>query len=143
MTQDRLEQLLAHCGDLGIEVEWLDLGGRRRGEYRDDEQVIRLNTSLTRDQATATLAHELGHAMFGDRCSTAAGERRAWEYGAALIVSPREYAHAESMVGCHPAALALELGVTPRLIEAWRRWFEKRYPIELRRRAEAAVNELA
>jgi hypothetical protein len=142
MTRDRLELLLEHCGDLAIEVSWVDLGTRRRGEYRDDSRAIRLNSRLTRTQATATLAHEIGHAVFGDRCSTPPVERRAWEYGAALVITPDQYAAAERVVGCHPAALAVELEVTPRLVEAWRRWFLKRYPVELRRLTQVA-DELA
>lgn len=118
--------LFQHCADLGIDVEWCDLGSIRRGEYRRNGDRIILNWRLSQRQATATLAHELGHHRFGDACSTPAKERRAWEYGAALIVSPDEYASAEDLVGCHASALALELGVTPKLIEAWRRWWEKR-----------------
>lgn len=129
----RLDLLHAHCGDLEIEVEWVDLGPRRRGHYLDDSGVIELNTRLTRAQATATLAHEVGHATFRDRCTTPANERRAWEYGAALIITVDEYATAEDLVGHHTGALATELGVTPILIEAWRRWYLKRYPREIER----------
>lgn len=141
LTRDKLELLLEHCGDLAIEVEWVDLGARRRGEYRDNERLIRMNTRLTRAQATATLAHEIGHGVFGDRCSTPAAERRAWEYGASLVISVDEYAAAEELAGCSASAIADELEVTPRLVEAWRSWFEKRYPIELRKLQRASVNE--
>lgn len=118
--------LYAHCADLGLDVEWADLGEMRRGEYCDDAKLIILNTRLTRAQATACLAHEVGHAVFGDRCSTPAAERRASEYGAALIITVKDYQRAERLVGCHPGALADELGVTPHLIHAWRRWYERR-----------------
>lgn len=129
--------LFAHCGDLGIEVEWADLGDVRRGHYLDDTKTIVLNRRMTHAQVTATLAHELGHAIFGDRATTPRLERRASEYGAALIITPRQYAAAEHLVGSHAGALAVELGVTPHLIEAWRRWAKRRLPIErLRRHAE-------
>lgn len=85
-----------------------------------------LNLGLTHRQATACLAHELAHAVFGDDCSSPAVERRAWEYAAAFLVTPGEYALAEAIVGHHTSALAIELGVTPKLIEAWRRWWHKR-----------------
>jgi hypothetical protein len=107
-------------------VEWADLGDIRRGEYRDDHGLIVLNHRLTRAQATACLAHEVAHAVFGDRCSTPPVERRADEYGASLIISVRDYRKAERAVGHHSGALADELGVTPKLIEAWRRWWETR-----------------
>lgn len=121
--RDRLDLLYQHAADLDLDVEWADLGPHRRGEYRDDEALIVLHQGLTRRQAIATLAHEIGHAVFGDRCSTPAVERRAWRYGASLIITPREYERAEALVGPHAGALALELEVTPKLIEAWRAWF--------------------
>lgn len=123
MTRDRLDHLFQHCADLGLIVEWADLGTYRRGQYRRTGDEITLNWRLTRAQATATLAHELGHQRFGDTCSTPAVERRAWEYGASMLIAPAEYQRAESMVGHHASALAIELAVTPKLIEAWRRWW--------------------
>jgi hypothetical protein len=126
VTRDRLDLLFQHCADLGLDVDWSDLGDYRRGEYRHHERRIVLNVRLTRAQATACLAHELGHHRFGDTCSTPANERRAWEYGAAMLITPGEYRTAEDQVGPHLAALALELGVTPKLVDAWRRWWEKR-----------------
>ena len=130
----RLDLLFAHCGDLGLDVEWEDLGDVRRGHYLDDTKTIVLNRTMTSAQTTATLAHEVGHAVFGDRATTPRLERRASEFGAALIITPRQYAAAEELVGCHTGALAAELGVTPHLIEAWRRWAHKRMPLERRRR---------
>ncbi len=102
--------MFQHCADFGIDVEWADLGRYRRGEYDWLEDRIVLSLRLTRAQATATLAHELGHQRFGDRCSSRAGERRAWEYGAAFLIRPDQYAAAEDLVGHHTAALAIELG---------------------------------
>lgn len=133
MTRDRLHGLLLHCADLGIEVEWHDLGDHLRGDYCRESSTIRLNRRLTHVQTVATCGHELAHAMLGDECSTPAVERRAWELAAAMLIEPHEYETAERLVGHHLAALALELGVTPILVEAWRRWYLKRYPIELRR----------
>jgi len=139
LTRDKLDLLLQHCADMGLEVEWCDLGEYRRGDYCDELGLIRLNRRLTRAQATATLAHEIGHATFGDRCSTVAVERRAWEYGASLAIRRREYAAAEAQVGPHVGALAAELEVTPKLIEAWRRWRLKRWPVERTLATEMAV----
>lgn len=123
--KDRLDQLFRHCADLGIEVEWADLGPVRHGEYRALADRITLNLRLTRRQTISALAHELGHREFGDRCSTPAVERRAWEYAAAFLITPGEYARAERLVGHHEGALAAELEVTPKVIEAWRRWWHR------------------
>lgn len=98
----------------GPGLAWRDLGDHRRGEYRDDQALIVINRRLTHAQAIATHAHEVGHAVFGDRFATPANERRAWEYGASLIITCSEYADAEDRVGVHPGALAVELDVTPR-----------------------------
>jgi hypothetical protein len=125
-TRDHLDDLFQHCADLGIDVQWRDLGETRRGEFHRRANTIVLSTRLTARQVVACLAHELGHAFLGHGCSTPANEQRAWEYAAALVVSPAEYAAAEARVGSDPLALALELSVTPRLIEAWRRWWLKR-----------------
>jgi hypothetical protein len=125
-SRDRLDDLLARCADAGVEVVWRDLGETRRGEYHLDTRTIVLNTRLTGPQAVACLAHELGHHRFGHGCSTPANERHAWEYAASLVISPAEYAAAEACVGHTAAGLAIELAVTPRLIEAWRQWWVKR-----------------
>lgn len=122
----RLTHLLEHAADLGLEVRWADLGDLRRGHYLRDLQLIVLNNRLTGAQATATLAHEIGHAVFGDGCSTPRIERRASEVGASLAIEVEDYERAERLVGPHLGALADELGVTPHLVEAWRRWYGRR-----------------
>lgn len=140
--RDRLDHLFQHCADLGINVEWDDLGEYRRGEYRRAGHVVRLNLRLTHAQAVATLAHEIGHAKFGDTCSSPKNERRAWEYAAAMVINPAEYREAEEQVGHHVSALALELGVTPKLIQAWRRWWEtKGRRMEAGRRVSRSTSE--
>lgn len=127
-TRDRLDELFQHGADLGVDIEWRDLGERRRGEFRRHANTIVLSPRLTGPQLLACLAHELGHAALGHGCSTPANERRAWEYAAALVISPTEYRTAELRVGSDPSALAIELSVTPRLVEEWRRWWLKRGP---------------
>ena len=47
------------------------------------------------------------------------------ELAAKLLISPIEYALAERVYGSRPAALAAELGVTQRMVEAWRRGTER------------------
>lgn len=121
-----MDLLRQHAWELGIEVVIDDLGPHRRGKYLDDEALIVISPKLTHSQAIATLAHELGHAIYRDRCSEGWRESRADEMGASLIITPTEYAEAESIAGCHPTAMARELGVTGRLVIAWQRWYARK-----------------
>lgn len=121
---DRIDVLCQHAADLGLAVEWTcDLPGDCHGYYEDDDRLVVLNYRCTQAQALSALAHEIGHAEFGDRCSTEAVERRADEFGASLVLTAREYAIAEAEVGPHAGALARHLGVTRDLVLAWRRWW--------------------
>jgi Zn-dependent peptidase ImmA (M78 family) len=126
VIRDRLDHLFWHCADLGLDVEWAHLQEGRRGVYFHDLQLILLSRRLTRAQAVSTLAHELGHHRFGDTCSNPANERRAWQYAAAMLISPQEYRAAEDLVGPSAPGLAVELEVTPQLIHAWRDWWHQR-----------------
>ena len=67
-----------------------------------------LSPRLTGRQVVACLAHgEQGHEHFGHSCSSPTNEQRAWEYAAALVIAPTEYAVAEARVGPDPAGLAM------------------------------------
>lgn len=120
----KFDLLIRHAADLGLDVEYVDLGPTRFGEYQDDENLIRLNCRNTSAQMLSTLGHELGHAIARENAVTARCAR-ADEYGAALIITPTEYAAAEAEVGEHAGALADYLGVTRRLVLAWRRWYRR------------------
>lgn len=120
----KFDLLLHHCADLGIDVDYLDLGTTRFGEYRDNESRIILNRRNRSDQMLSTLGHELTHAIWRENGKTARCAR-ADEGSAALIITPAEYADAEAEVGCHAGALAEYLGVTPRIVLAWRRWYAR------------------
>lgn len=121
---DKFDILAVHAADLGLDVEWtFDLPGDVHGYYEDDLAMIVLNYRCTQAQAIAALAHEVGHAIFGDRCSTEPIESRADEMGASFVITRDEYAAAEAEVGPHAGALARQLGVTRDLVLAWRRWW--------------------
>jgi hypothetical protein len=129
--RDRFDVLAQHAADLRIDIAWtFDLPDDEHGYYEDDDRLIVLNYQCTEAQAVSALAHEVGHAIFGDRCSTEAIERRADEMGASLVIDWAEYAAAEDLVGPHPGALARELGVTRDLVLAWRRWWWRAGRIE-------------
>lgn len=118
----RMDNLYRHAADMRLDVVWsLDLPALKHGAYRDHDRSIVLNYRCTAAQALSALAHEIAHAIYGDRCSTPPIERRADELGALFIIDADEYARAEELVGPHPGALARELGVTARMVLAWRR----------------------
>ena len=122
--RDRDDALYQHAADLGLDVEWtFDLPDECHGYYEDDERLVVLNYRCTQAQARFALAHEVAHAIYGDRCSGEWIERRADELAASLLLTSEQYAAAEAIVGPHAGALARELDVTRRCILAWRRWW--------------------
>lgn len=94
---------------------------RRRGEYHHAAQRITIRPGMTSKQTLCTLTHELAHAFYGDQTSNSDIEARAWNWAARALVEPKRYAEAESLVGSHPGALAIELDVTVPVITAWQR----------------------
>lgn len=97
---------------------------RLRGFYEPQFNLIVLSSLLTEVQKKSTLAHELGHANFGDHPTTDPRlhefqERRATYWGAQMLIDTYAYAEAESLYGSHPGALAQALGVTRELVVSW------------------------
>ena len=123
----KFDLLLRHAADLGVDVEYDDLGLVRHGFYRHADSLIVLNCRCTAAQMLSALAHEIGHAILCDY-GVGANHNKADEIGASLIITPSEYAAAEAIVGEHPGALAEYLGVTRRLVLAWRRWYARKHP---------------
>lgn len=104
-------------------------GGEKGRRYPDGSITIR--SDLGPINRRCTLAHELGHHVHGDtptpdRHTYSRQERRAWEWAATFLIDAETYRQAELTVGCHPGALAAELGVTVHLITVWRTMTRKR-----------------
>jgi Zn-dependent peptidase ImmA (M78 family) len=104
-------------------VAWRDLG-RRAGEFHSSGLIL-LNPKRTETVQRVTLAHELGHAHYGDIWTDGAREhavreRLADRYAARLLITPAPYGAAERLVGPHVGAIARELEVTTGVVEAWR-----------------------
>lgn len=121
-----MQDLIDHAAAMGLRVMWRDLG-RRSGELHSSGLIV-LNPRRTTLTQRVTLAHEIGHHRYGHDWTrehdSERDEREADTYAARLLISPAEYALAERLVGCHPGALAKELGVTARLVEFWRESYE-------------------
>lgn len=128
VNEQRFADLLDLCAEHEIAIKYVDLGPVRHGQYLRRHRRIDLNVNLTLRQLVPGLGHEFAHFVFNDGCSTATAERRAWEYAAQLIITPTEYAAAERVVGHRVNAIAIELDLTPILVEAWRRWWRTQRP---------------
>lgn len=117
-----MDDLLEHAAAMGLRVQFRDLG-RRHGEVHSTGLVV-INDRRPAQAQRITLAHECGHHAHGhdwrERHDRDRDERQADTYAARLLISAADYLDAEQAVGCHPGALARELGVTARLIELWR-----------------------
>lgn len=113
-----------HADQLLLRVEQRRLAHGIRGLYLHDERQIFLAPGMTRRQARSTLAHEVQHALAGDR-PTKFGpvhqrqEARARRGAAAMLVDPSEYAVAEDLCGPNLAAIAYELEVTLQVVADW------------------------
>lgn len=91
------------------------------GYYSPEHQIIVLRMDLTPFEKRSVLAHEIAHAHYGDSCSEGPEERRANRFAAALLIKPEQYAAAEN-IDPHPAAIADELGVTPKVVENYQQY---------------------
>lgn len=121
-----MRELWGMLDALGVRVEYGEMPDDRDGEYLHDRQLIRLRSGMAARLHRSVLAHEVAHAVFADVPSmfgpvNRKQERRADEWAALRLISPDAYRRAEAMHGCHPGALAVELGVITRIVEAYQR----------------------
>lgn len=94
----------------------------RRGVWHAPTRTIYLRYGMTQAQQAATLQHELIHAELGhEGTQSPETEQRVNELTALRLISPPEYAIAETAYGANAFTLARELDVTPTIIEAYQR----------------------
>jgi len=114
-----MQHLLFAAAQLGVRVHVAHLDDPEvLGCYDHARAAIFLSMDLTPFEMRSVLAHELGHAYFGDSCSTGANERRAERYAATLLITPDAYAMAEA-IDPHPEAIAEELQVTADIVRTY------------------------
>ncbi|GFK18911.1 hypothetical protein KbCgl_14830 [Corynebacterium glutamicum] len=87
-------------------------------------RIITIREGMGHRKARSTLAHEMGHAVHDDQPAPdarayARQEARADRWAAGALITQEQYRAAEALVGSHPGALALELGVTTHIIHTW------------------------
>lgn len=124
-----MKDLFALAESNGIKVQEVRLRALR-GFYIKEVQIIVVSSLLNTTQKRTTLAHELGHAHYGDEAVLDEPlrewqERRADEWAAQFLIDPHQYAAAEEMHGPHPGAIAQQLNVTRELAEVWQSLMRK------------------
>lgn len=113
-----IEALIQSAEARGYRIRWHRGGPKAAWIPRRNTITLRLGM----DDATTlcSLAHELGHAHYGDPPGHhGTHEIRADRFAARLLISPVDYAVAEKVYGPYPAAIAAELGVTVSVLKSW------------------------
>ena len=122
-----MEHLYHHAMMLGVRVEFTDLTHlRRNGDYCHELRTIRLQDGMMPRKLRHVFAHELAHASYGDEPSIlpdedARQERRADEWAAHFLIDAGEYRDAEERHSGKIDAIAADLYVIDRTVEAYRR----------------------
>lgn len=105
----------------GFEVEFMPLDGY--AGLLLSNRLILVDSQMPQWRQREAIAHELGHGFYGHQQGIEHEdpvlEQQADLYAALLLISPTEYALAESLCE-HPGAIAKELGVSVRLVNLWR-----------------------
>ncbi|OFQ42282.1 ImmA/IrrE family metallo-endopeptidase [Corynebacterium sp. HMSC076D02] len=99
------------------------------GWYDHRRRIISTRRGMSIQQYRSVLAHELGHAHYGDT-PTGNGhydqrqERRADEYAAQLLINPTDFKAAAIWHHGHLPAIADELEVTKHLLRVWKAHYQ-------------------
>lgn len=119
-----LDKLADALGVTVAETPHLDDG--LNGQYLHHRRLILLHQGLDPWTRKSTLAHELGHAYYGDDIhGDPRMERRADQFAAQILITPDMYKNAEKLHDGHTGAIAYELGVTPHLVKTWKDLYER------------------
>lgn len=120
-----LISLIDHAHGEGVRVWWRRIAGRDAA-WSARHYGIWVDPALTTREARSLLAHELGHAYYGDvGPQPEEAERRAWRYAANLLIDGAAYAEAERLHGPHLGGLAEALDVTPEVVRAFQDMIER------------------
>ncbi len=114
------EQLITELENNKIHVAYLTFP--MTGAYFHAKKLIIINIKQAPSCQLSALAHEAIHAKHGhDGHQSDDIELRVEEEAAQILISPTEYALAEQLCGRHTAPIAEELGVSIKILEAYRR----------------------
>lgn len=128
MTEEELIAALVHEGVHVVHVPF-----SLPGAYFRRECLVVIDSRCSEVERRCTLAHELVHVRRGDDGPQSPEIEALVDERASLsLIRATEYAVAEKLVGPHPGALAPELGVTQRTVEAYQRVLQNTPPCTLR-----------
>lgn len=111
---------------MGVLIEDREFDDTQCGEYDPDTRTAYIDPTMSIEQKTCTLQHELIHARHFDaglRIMHPGKEECLTRKETALaLINPVEYMHAEDLYGGEPYAMAQELGITVGVLLDYRRW---------------------
>lgn len=119
-----LDALIDVAQARGYRIRWHR--GGPKAAWLPHKRTITLRVGMDDVTTLCSLAHELGHAHYGDPPGHhGAHELRADRFAARILVSPTEYATAEALYGPQPSLIANELGVTVKVLKTWISIYER------------------
>ena len=119
-----LDALIDVAEARGYQVRWHR--GGPKAAWIPTQNIVTVRVGMDDVTTLCALAHELGHAYYGDPPGHhGAHEQRADRFAARLLVSPVDYAAAEALYGPQPQLLAHELGVTVKILKTWITLYER------------------
>lgn len=119
-----VEALIDVAQRRGYRVRWHR--GGPKAAWLPHRNTISLRVGMDDITTLCSLAHELGHAHYGDPPGHhGAHELRADRFAARLLINPADYAKEEALYGPHPSVLAHELGVTVKVLKTWKSLHER------------------
>lgn len=106
---------------VGVRVEHGHLSPTTFGEWWPEQQLIVMDSRLSRRQEYSTLAHECGHVALGHTECTDATQEAADRWAAQQLIDPHAYRRAERLYPQNWAMIAEELDVMEWVVRCWRR----------------------
>lgn len=99
-------------GEIGVTITIGGLPAGWWGAYSWEHHQIRLRPRLGPAQGRSVLAHELGHAWYRHRGTSARNERQASVWAAKNLIDQADFVMA-AQTSHHPSAIAHQLNVLP------------------------------
>ncbi|OHQ65218.1 hypothetical protein HMPREF2657_09265 [Corynebacterium sp. HMSC072B08] len=117
IIEDRLSMLLEQANVRLIETP--KLGVTFNAVYHAESRTIFVRWGIDPVTRRCAIAHELGHAIYGDTESSPLTERRADKWAATNLITLDDVNVAAENNDGVLSAMAADIGVTPHMLELW------------------------